>query len=317
MAKREWAPAINTFLSSSENNYNKAHRMSLHLDSALNAQQSYPAILALYNYYHPIHVSFENAYAKWDAQMGQQKGSTLGVKELLKSMTQNLNSWILQINVAGILKDTPEYSSLFANGRYPFQNGSIMDKINAVEVLGLSLAKYPTLVAVKTQVDNYCQQLNAARQNQLGKKSSTRTNSTGVEMERQKMCIAQYYVLGGLMQNYADEPQKIQSYFLVQDIRNSQQKLFTGRALANKDKQITKRTLKADKPIRLNNVGLTPLQFYFAENDFGAPIGNIITLQSEADKTYTFADFNAPNGKYLYVKNNEKLVDGHFEITIG
>ena len=317
MAKREWAPAINTFLSSSENNYFKAHRMSIHLDSLLENQQSDPAILPLYNYYHPIHVSFENAYSIWDSQWGLQIGSTLGVKEVLQNMTKNLNTWISQIHVAGIAKGTPEYISLFGKGRYPFQNGSIMNRIIAVEVLGLALDDYPTLAAVKTQVDNYAQQLKDARENQSIKKITTRNNSSDLEDQRIAMCKAQYYVLGGLMQKYVDEPQSIQRYFLVQEIRNSQQKHFTGRAAANNNKQITKRTLKPNKKIRLNNVGLTPLQFYFAESDYGTPVGNIILVQSEADEHYTFADFNAPNGKYLFVKNNEKLVDGHFEVTIG
>ncbi len=317
MAKREWAPAINSFLSSSENNYFKALRMSTHLDSALHSRQSDPDIQVLYNYFHPFHVSFYDSYSIWDAQIDQQMGSTVGVKELLKHMTKNLNGWILQINVAGILKGMPEYKNLFPKGRYPFQNGPIADRIKAVEILGILLAEFTALAATKTQVDTYWQQLDTARENQLGKKSITRTNSTTVEAERIKMCKAQYYVLGGLMQKFADTPSNIEMYFLVEEIRNNRQKFFTGRVKANNNTHISKRSLKPNQHVRLNNVGLTPLTFYFAQNNFGNPIGNLIVLKSEEDKTLNFADFNAPDGKYLFIKNNEKFVDGHFEITIG
>ncbi len=316
MAKRAWAPAINTFLSATKNNYHKAHKISGHLDAILFGEQADPVIAALYAYYHPIYIAFDDAFIAWTTEQGVKKGSTVSVKLLLKEMTTHINDWAIKIQSAGILKGSADYLVLFPHGHYPYQNGRIFNRIYTVELLNLQLANYPTLAAVKTLVDNYWQQLHDAWASQTGIKGNAQSDSHQVEAQRKLICRAQYYVLGGLMQIHVDKPSNIERYFLVNEIRNGKQTHFTGRVKANSHHVVAQRSLKATQMIRLQNVGLTPLDFYFAENKFGAPVGNIISLQPDDDKKYTFADFAAPKGKLLLVRNQQAAVDGHFEIVI-
>ena len=73
-----WSFIINMFINATRTSYKKALKLSNYHDSALaTASANDPAILLIYNRYHPLHIQFINKYNEWVSAGGSQEGRVI------------------------------------------------------------------------------------------------------------------------------------------------------------------------------------------------------------------------------------------------
>jgi hypothetical protein len=272
MFTRPWIFTSNPFQSVTNGSYVLAFTLSTYLDASLFAAKSDAAILVLYNYYHPIHVAFVNAYNLWAAQQGTQKGSTQSLKNTLDALTAKVNLWDAQVQIV-YAKNSPQYIAIFPNGHTPFIQGKQTQRISAVETLDNALTGIVPLAATKTDVHNYAILIDTTNTTQKGNKTITNTNSDMLEAQRLIMCNAQMYVYGGLVQKFSSQLDRAGDFFDLEIMRQAKQTFFTNTVGGEHTINVFQRTLKNNSIIEIANKGSDELSFFLSDKKAGV-IGN-------------------------------------------
>lgn len=203
----------NRFESATKKNRKRMLTASTDTDAKLSAQQmSDPEITMLFGLFHPVFALFAQLYATWLAALGVYKGETLRLKNKMKELSkQKIKEWDAAIQVV-FLENTEDYLILLPNGRAPFQNGTYEQRVAAVEGLGLRLAAYPALAALKTAVDVFATDLRNIRLLQQQKEQLADTASTNLEQQRMLLAVIFYGVLGFLMFKFRAEITRITDF---------------------------------------------------------------------------------------------------------
>jgi hypothetical protein len=234
-----WKYLINQFLVVTNGNYKKTVKLSNYHDAALHTKMATePLLIPIYNRYHPLHLLLVNEYNAWKSAGGTQEGQTLNVEQMLDAAYSNMPLWDITIQGIGpeFMAGTPNYLSIFMDGRKPFVNGSIDGRINAYDTLAINMVPYAPLAAVMAEVAAVYVTLDAARDAQLGAKSNLKTNSGKVETARINAMIMQWRNLGFCMDAFWDNLKFIESLYDLQTLREARQTIFTG-ALAPAEKK--------------------------------------------------------------------------------
>ena len=314
--KRPWIYLINPMLVATDESYRLAVRISTWHDSALLAASADPYFMALYNIYHPLHLSLVAKYDAWRAQIGLQQGATLNLNQKLNTLSgTKIQEWDIDIqNVYP--QGTPQYMALLPNRRTPFQHGTQNDRIQAVQSLSNAIGADPALAAVKADVDAFYTLANNALTAQKGSITVTKTKSDTVETARLPMCVQQYADLGDLIKKYAADPSLANQYFDEEAIRNPQQVLFTGTVKKLKAKTIVKRTFEASVNLKLENPGVTVLKFYLAQVKGAQPGAVFVTLNPGEQQTVPVTALGDIANTYLMVFNPDAINDGNYVVEV-
>lgn len=316
MFKRPWIFVQNPFMNVTATNYSLAVIISTYTDSALYAAKADATILSLYNTYHPLHLALTSAYNDWLTQEGTQKGSTLNLTQLLAQSTEKINDWDLAVQML-YRKDTPQYRTIFPNGHAPYNTGTQTHRIAAVKALSNHLTSIAALATTKTAVDAYYTDLDAANTAQKGHKTSTNTASTAVEAARIAACKGLYATLGGLMQKYNAQPEKVADFMDLENIRTGIQTDFTGHTMGGQTSKIAKRTLEDNQSIRLINSGNVKIQFYLATNPKDAVGSKSVIVNPFEDRTIIASDLgDVVTQHFLMINNMEENAIAAWELII-
>jgi hypothetical protein len=302
-------------LSATENSISKALKISTYHDNALAAEKDDPFILGLYTPYHAAHVALKNAIEAWDQQGDQQQGSTRLLQQLLRTLSgTKAEDWDLAIQIK-FRKVTPEYKILMPYGRTPFQTGTQLERLLAVEVLNDTLDDYTTLADTKTDVAAFNTQIQKAYTDQKEHINKTKGKSEAIEPARQAMGIAQFSNMGGLLQKYAATPEKILKYFDMSVLAPSTQNTFTGQLKAGQIYTIAKRTLKESNQVILNNTGDTTLKFYLAA-ERNKQAGTQGVTMAHGKRAEQASALGSLTDTYLIVCNTDPSFAGSFELEV-
>ncbi len=314
--KTLWSYLINPILNATKGNYSKAMRLSTYHDSALFAGKSSPFILALYNFYHPIHEAFMEAYAAWNKQIGTKKGETLNLKQQLILLRKTkIMEWDIAIQQF-YRRHTPRYKSLLPKFRKPFQSGKQLDRIDAVAALSISIGNDAALADVKADVDLFAALLSEAYSTQKGSKSTKGTLSGELELARRVMCHAQYANLGGFIQEFSQHPKSIEAFFDLPAIRRHDQIFFTGHLKPKKAKVICKHTFGVDDKIKIVNHGTTDLIFYLAQLRANKPAELYFVAPALSQTTIFAYDLGDLTAKFIKVYNPHETEKGEYSFEL-
>lgn len=294
-----WHYLINQFTNSTRDNYKKMLKLSNYHDARLKKMMidnpTDPEWAVLYNRYHAFHEAYVKAYTNWKSAGGQQKGQTLNIGQLLVLLRTKINKWDALIQaVDGFEKGGANHLALFPKGHRPFVAGAKAAKVNAVKVLGESLAPFALahleLVAVKGLIDTFSTQLNDARTNHEGTKGGTKSKSATVEAQRIIVGTEQYRSLGSLMAKCADKPLTIAPFFELVVLRDHKQVLFTGTLDASEQEPVLTHSFVADDELALEittSESVSPetqVAFYLATTSGGTDSSPVI-VNANAAKT--------------------------------
>lgn len=318
MAKKIFRLLVNTFLSVTKGNFKLALQLAVFTDNALNAAKADAAILALYNFFHPLFVAYQNVYNAWKEQKDLSEGGTLSLKQLLKGMTDKINIWDTAILSAyGGLKTNPTYKGILPDGHTPFLQGSQKARVDAVKHLSDKLIGIAGLAATKTDIDNYYALLNAAFNTHGGQKSTQSINSKAVETQRLEVCYGLQYVLGGLMQKFYKDIKQAGSFFDISKIQSGEQnkwvkKLLKPMTLLN----IFERTLDPTDKVRIKNNKLGPLQFFYAKNAGDAVGAVFVTVNAGEEVIRPIQDFGDFANNHFFNVYNPTDFEGSYEVEL-
>lgn len=318
MSKRTFRMLINSFLSVTVNNYKLANTLATFTDNALNNAKADAAILALYNYFHPLFITFQTNYNNWKTAANTAIGSTANVDQLLAQLTDKVNLWDAQCLVVYKVKSDAGYKALFPHAHKPFNSGVTKDEIDAVKMLSQGLTGITALAATKTDVDAFYALLIAAFNNKQGQKSTVGNDSNAVENQRIIICNALFYVYGGLVQKFAADPKQIANFM---DVENMQRHLQT-QFVNNKLKPLAiytvfERTLQPTDNIMVINTGTTGLNFYWAAHSGDTPTGTFVTMAAGEEKTITAGAFgDVANNHFFTAQNTSSNLMGSFEVNL-
>jgi hypothetical protein len=305
----------NPFLSVTENSFLNALKLSTFHDNALSANKSDPVFAALYLAYHILHLAFVADYNAWVLQGGKQHGKTLTLQQLLQLLeSTKIQQW--DVSVQNIYpKSTNEYKIIFPRHHKPFQSGTQIEIISALNVLSGALASDTKLAAIKTDVDNFIILLEGGHSTQKESQDTTKTMVSTLEASRIAICIAMYANLGALIQKFAATPEKVLQFFDMTILERTSQSFFTGHLKASEVYTIVKHTFGADDKIYLSNEGTTTLKFYLSNTKDALPSTLSVTLAS-GNQTILANTLGALTDTYLTVQNTSTTQMGSFEIEI-
>ncbi len=314
--KTIWSYLINPILNTTRNNYSKALQITNYHDSALFAHRNSPFILALYNFYHPIHEAFLEAYDAWDAQKGTKEGETLNLKQQLILLRKTkIIEWDIAIQHF-YRRGTPRYKALLPKFRKPFQKGKQLVRIDAVAALSLAIGNDAALANVKADVDLFATQLSEANSTQKGSKSTKGTLSGELEQVRVAMCNAQYANLGGFIQEFSSHTKSIEAYFDLHAIRRHEQTFFAGHLKPKKAKVICKRTFMAEDKIIIVNHGTTDLIFYLALLRANQTAEPYFVIHATSQATIFASELGDLKAKFIKVYNPNETEKGEYTFEI-
>jgi hypothetical protein len=317
----EWHYLQNQF----ENTTNGSFRLMLTITNdhyaKLQAQQADADILILYNRTDPVHQAFLDQYSAWKSSEGIYKAATDTTEALLDLLrSTNARQWDTAIMVE-YDKGTTEHTALLPNGRTPFQTGTMDERIAAVKTLGLTLAGFAPLSALKTIVDDFHTTLKGARDGQQVKEQLADQQRTNMELARKAIAIMQYRNLGSLMDQFGDNPDNVFNYFdvsLLQRHASSTPPVveeFVGTVGPMSTVNITS-DIAQNASIILTNTGSVTLRFCDAPDEFTGCTDNGIDLAPGGVFEASGSELQNSANRFINVTNNDPTIEGNYNVEV-
>jgi len=312
---RDWSFATNPFTTVTENSYYNALALSTHHDNALQAAKADTVIAGLYATFHPIHVTLKTNYDAWIAQGGTQQGETLNFNQLQQLLSSSkIQLWDIKIQNV-YLPTTPQYKKILPNKRGPFQKGTQLERLHALQALSKNIGTDKLLATVKTDVDAFYAQLELAYNTQKGSISTTKSNSHNLETARVAVCDALYCNIGVLIQKYYTTPIKITQFYDQKIMRRSQQVFFTAHIKPAEVITVVKHTFTDTDEIYLNNTSTVTLQVYLAASKDVRPTATAYKL-APGERTVSIKSLGNIADTYIIVFNPDANTIGSYEIEL-
>lgn len=287
----------------------------------LQAQQADPDILILYNRTDPVHQAFLDQYSAWKSSEAIYKAATDTIELLLELLrSTNARQWDTAIMVE-YDKGTTEHTALLPNGRTPFQSGTMDERIAAVKTLGLTLAGFAPLAALKTTVDDFHTTLKNARDGQQVKEQLANQQRTNMELARKAIAIMQYRNLGSLMDKFGDSPDNVFNYFevsLLQYHASSTPPVveeFTGTVGPMSTANVTS-GIAPEATIIITNTGSSMLRFCDAPDAITGCTVNGLDLAPGEVYQAQGSDFQNPANTFFNVTNNDPTIAGNYNVEV-
>lgn len=218
----DWSSIQNQFYNSTKDSYKKFNILSSdHLSKLANGMNLYPICTTLFNRYEPLHTAFTNAIRDWQNANNFYQGATSRVDTIQTDLVRQIGIW--DINVMNVYyNDTPEYITLFPNGRAPFQTGGREQRISAVETLADALLSYPALATLQVTVSNFAIDYKKKRDEQQQLEQSIPIKSSAVEAAHFAASDMMNRNLGLLIDTFGTD-YLITSFFDLDIVRNINQ----------------------------------------------------------------------------------------------
>lgn len=313
--QRPWSFTQNPFLNATINSLRIAVRISSTHLAALKKFAGDKFFDGLIAFYEPLDTALSNAVTAIKNAGGEQQGSTVNLNQLYNLLSgSKIRQWDIAIQNVYEL-GTPQYKTLLPHRRTPFQIGTQTDRRTAVNTLSDAIGDDAALAAVKTSVDAFYTQLSDALSAQKGDIQGGGILGKQAEAARVAMCVGQYANLGALMQNYAETPDMVSSFFDM-IIRSGAQVLFTGDDKPQEHKNIFKHTFAAADMVRLENDGVTEQQFYLADSKTAAPGKMVITVPAGQTVTVPALQLGDIKNTFLNVYNPDAINKGEWTVEI-
>jgi hypothetical protein len=319
MSDTIWHYVENQFDNCTKQSKKRMNRISSDHASKLLAENADLEIHTLYTRFAPLRTSFSDAYADAIAANAIYKGRTQKFENLKKELTgTKIEDWDIQIQVV-FRKDSPEYIELLPNGRKPFQSGTNDQRIEEVRALGLRLAAYPALAAVKTSVDAFKTSIENARNDQQQKEDLVKQKSNLLEIARVATAKMMYGNLGVLMDKFRDDPKQIERFFDLEAIRNTgpeTNETLEGPVAGGDSVNIISDVTDPETEWLLANPGITILAYFLSPTADGVYDGTGIKVNPGETITKKASELGVPENTFLNVTNQDPDNQGYYSVTV-
>ena len=320
MANDTWSYLLNPHEIVTRNNFKKADILIVDHDDKLFAGIGDPKIAAIYNRFHPFRVAFETLFTQWNSAKAGHSGSTRAVKILLKQLSgTKIKAWDIVIQKE-YPNDTSTYKGILPKRLGPFQTGSTDMRIQALESLIGNIGEDAKLRDVKAEIITFTGQLKGARTLQQGKEQVTPDLSSQLERQRVLSTTEMHRNMGSLLELYADNTARIESFFQVSLIRKrSKAKQTEPESIAVSVEPL--QTVKVDvvfgdtSRFWMFNYGEVPVTVFVSGEDPLQPPAPFI-LEAGAEIEKDASELGLAGSRFFYVKNNNPDITAELEMAV-
>lgn len=314
MAKKPWIFSTNFIANGIGNNYTLALVMAkFHLE-ALTVNNADPEIAIRETIFETLYNNLLNADVTKGVSTGERIESTATVEEIFQFIIDtDLPLWQNQI-AAVYPRKSATYKGLFNGGNKVFESGRIELRIKAVETLANATLAKGTLDAVSALITIRFNALDAARNTQLGLKS-TITGLSATQITAINMMTDAHFIDHGLViTKFSQEPKKIASFTDVQSLQNHiHSDTYVGTVNASKTKTAVKRhDFIATSTFSVTSTMDMQIWVIDSSNNIIKPEG--ILIQANITKEVGFPGLGNFENRVVQVKNLS-LVKGFYEIV--
>jgi hypothetical protein len=305
-----WSASRNPLISCTKRNNRKMDAISTDLDVKLLAKSADPVFTPIYNAYHPVYNTFHKSYVDYKTAISEMHGSTLVIEALWKEVSSKLiDKW--DTSVKGVYeKGSDKHKALFSKGHEIFRTGPYQERTSNIESFKSLLSADPALAATATLVGNFLTDYTAAYQLHTANKLKVKDLSDEVKINNKACAVAMFKVLGSLIMMFADTPEKIENYFLVDEIMRSTPKEEGGEStetlltIAGEQSLEAGITFSDTTKIRAYNSGTEILYLYTtAVKEPGTVPDAAYQLIPEAEEVIEMYTLGAAGNRYFYIAN--------------
>jgi hypothetical protein len=221
MGNLNWSASRNPLISCTKRNNRKMDAISTDLDAKLFSKSADPLFTPIYNAYHPVYQTFHKSYVDYKTAISEWHGSTAVIEGFWKDVSSKLiDKW--DTSVKGVYeKGSDKHKLLFPKGHEIFRVGPYQERISNIESFQSLLATDPTLAASATMVQTFLTEYAAAFNVHTANKLKVKDLSDELKVNNKACAVAMFKVLGSLIVMFAETPEKIENYFLIDEIMKS------------------------------------------------------------------------------------------------
>jgi len=308
MAVYVWHRTVNFFKPIIQNSYTSAETIIDFTDKALFEAIADPAILAIYNVFHPLKLTYSADYLVWGTLKSGNPGNTLGVTQLLEELSGTyIREWDNDIQKVYDIKTT-QYKTLMPHRRTPFQSGKIGDRLKALNILLAAIGSDASLAAVKALITAFVGLLTAAIATQSGQVSGIDTAITNLDASALAAADGLLFVYASLLAKYYLVPITVDNFFDVSMLHSTDQMVFNTILKTNKPKKICKRKMDiVDNSLKFTVVGDSTIIAFYTNGIIKTyvPGTPFITLLPNSISTHTFAEAGYTDiNRFLYISSS-------------
>ena len=224
-SESSWVYTRNPFATSLLS-YKKLDMMATDHHDKLRNNINDPELSDLYNvHFLPAYTAFKNAYMQVGVTQSRYGLRTDTFTNLLGQLgTDKIDDWDIQIQATTggqFRKNTNYHKMLFPDGRAAFQTEAYEQRILTLAKLNDALGDFPILATIKNDVQNFLDQLRAARTEQQGFENQLSIGRNILDNAKSNLALAMHKVLSFLMYKYTDNPKQVENFFDLSYLRQT------------------------------------------------------------------------------------------------
>ncbi len=311
----------NQFVSLYERSIVKFHMFSSEVMGILDAYSANPEIMTIYNETKPIFDTFNAAYSNVGSSKNLKMGDTKLQHQLLRKLSkEHLPKWEATVKLE-FPEDSPEYKSIFPNGRKPYTRVPIDKRLVNLSSLINTLTTFPQFTTLNDEVKKTWEKIIKARDAKLSKEGSYKYSSTSLKDAAKAMAVQHYKNLGKIMTIYAAYPEMVDIFFPYKYFRTYTKQY-------DFDNDIYKLNVAAGKTAEAgfvfsvnqsilvsNNSISADIKLWFSQTKNGTAT-NTISVPAGDEIEINVSDYAGIDDRFLMVENTSNSEAAEVELTI-
>lgn len=178
----------------------------------LEQEQSNPLILPLYNRTVAPVNEYKNAYSTWFTARNFYRGKTAAFEQKVAAIPSKCERWEAFL-LTTFPKSSPQYISVFPNGRAAVYSGTYEDKTAKLQALANSFGTITLPTNPQAEVQTFHDEMKQLRTDQQMAEDAYDQASDIVEAKRLVMCTMLYKNYGALIDIFGETPDEVNRFF--------------------------------------------------------------------------------------------------------
>jgi len=321
--KRIWFYLSNVFDRVTRLNFKKALSLGTDHGSKLQSASSDPDIQTLYDRFKPLQGEYVTAYNAWISEKNKREGETLRFTNKMAELNdQKIKQWDIAVQTK-FMDGTPEYKAIFTNGRSAFRQGTYETRIAQLGALNDTLAAYPALATLKTEIGTFYNEILAIRNVQQGTEKLVSTATERLELARISLMRMMYSNLGFLMYKYYENPSEVEGFFDISLLRSTitvngeiEPEPKTGTVEKEATATIMEGGFDSNTLFHIINTGGTSLKFYTAKLPTDPVPGSAMELVPGEETDVYASELGAESNLFLMAFNPDLVNAGEYSVLV-
>lgn len=183
-------------------------------------------IKRVYTRYEPVHEKFINNYVNWVVSKYAHQYEKKKLTGLLDDLTlYKLNCW--GKNIQNIFpKGSKEYKDIFSEGKKPFQEGEISERINKLKLFADKLKKYKEILNTKKDINEFIKKIDISYKIVQKKEKEAEADFALLEESRKRLADMMYKNFCIFNDRFNLTSEKIPDYFNPEFVLSHEEYLY-------------------------------------------------------------------------------------------